>query len=367
MKLRHVRYHVLRDIVAEGVDVDDSRAKRDDHFMENYIAFTCLLANPNDGLLYCGVTAFNQDILHTFDPEGKTFRSLGYREIGEPFEVKVHRSLELASDGTIYGASACLHGVDKRRQAPGGALFRYDPKADRLEKLGIPVQYDYIQTISLDDERGLIYGQTYPVFKFFVYRLDTGRVDDFDYIGSITHISAVDDAGCLWGTWDRTRHHLFKYDPSDGDIVFFGHGIPDGAKMSNMMYAGAGPVDCMINGGDGYIYIGTTGGTLVRLDTKTAEVEYLGKPYASQRMPGLKIWRDGWLLGVVGDTELSYVFAYDREAGRFEDLGPIVSSDDGRPLYRTHDLAIVHDRYAYVAETDVPGRSGYLWECEIEL
>jgi hypothetical protein len=363
--IKRVTHHVLRDIKGKGINVDSGEA-RDAEFKENYIAFTCLLANPNDGLLYCGITAFNSNILHVFDPVSKTFRSLNYQSVAEPFEIKVHRSLEVASDGTIYGASACLHGIDRRLEAPGGALFRYHPRAGRIEKLGIPVARDYIQTISLDEARGLIYGQTYPVFCLFVYHLQDGRVDDLGYIGSITHISAIDDQGCLWGTWDPVLHNLFKYDPSQGRIVFFDHGLPDGAKMSNIMYPGAGPVDCMINGGDGYVYIGTAGGTLLRLNPKTAEVKYLGKPYASQRMPGLKVWREGLLLGVVGDSELSYLFAYDRETGRFIDLGAIVDSESGLPLYRTHDLAVVENRRVYVAETDVPSRSGYLWECEVD-
>jgi hypothetical protein len=363
--IKHVTHHILRDIKGRDIDVDAPHAHSPE-FRDHYVAFTCLLANPNDGLLYCGVTAFNNDILHVFDPETKRFRSLGYAQVAEPFEIKVHRSLELAANGTIYGATACLHGLDRRREAPGGALFTYTPKTESLQKLGIPVRHDYIQTISLDDGRGLIYGQTYPVFNFFVYHLADGRTDDFGYLGSITHISALDDQGCLWGTWDNVQHHLFKYDPAAGDIVYFQHGLPEGAKMANIMYPGAGPVDTMINGGDGYLYIGTTGGTLVRLDPATAEVKYLGRPYASRRMPGLKVWRDGLLLGVVGDTDLSYLFTYDRETGAFTDLGPIVDSETGLPLYRTHDLAIVDDRHVYVAETDVPSRSGYLWECEVE-
>ncbi len=362
--IKRVTHHLLRDIKGRGLSEEQHAHSQE--FRDHYIAFTCLLANPNDGLLYCGVTAFNNDILHVFDPEGKRFRSLGYPAVAEPFEVKVHRSLELASDGTIYGATACLHGLDRRQEAPGGALFRYHPGGS-IEKLAIPVRHDYIQTITLDDRRGLIYGQTYPVFSFFVHHLGSGDTDDFGYLGSITHLSALDDDGGLWGTWDPVHHHLWRYDPARGEIVYFQHGLPEGASMANIMYPGAGPVDCMLNGGDGLIYIGTTGGTLVRLNPRTAEVRYLGKPFASRRMPGLKVWRDGLLLGVVGDSELSSLFTYDRETGRFTDLGPIVDSESGLPLYRTHDLAVLDDRRVFVAETDVPSRSGYLWECEVEV
>ena len=133
-----------------------------------------------------------------------------------------------------------------------------------------------------------------------------------------------------------------------------------------MMYPGAGPVDCMINGGDGYLYIGTTGGSLCRLDPETAEVTYLGKPAPTTRLPGLIVWHDSLLLGCCGDNEGSCVFAYDRETNAFHYLGPIRDSETGLLLFRVHDLRLVSQNLAYVAETDVPTRSGYLWECELE-
>ena len=77
-------------------------------------------------------------------------------------------------------------------------------------------------------------------------------------------------------------------------------------------------------------------------------------------------WRDRLLLGVVGDDNASQVFVYDRKRKCFETLGGIVASADGRPIFRTHDLALVGDSTLYVPETDVPGRSGYLWECQLE-
>jgi len=330
------------------------------------VAFTSLLPHP-DGKLYCGITCANTDILHRFDPHSKQFESLHYQDVSEPNEVKVHRSLELAGDGTIYGASACLFMVDRRLQAPGGSLFRVRPGSDRVEKIAVPVEHDYIQTITLDERRGLIYGQTYPCFRLFVYELGTGRTKDFGYIGSITHISALDDSGCFWGTWDSANHWLLKYDPDAGEMTWFRHGLPNARADSNIMYPGAGPVDCMLNGGDGYLYVGTCGGSLCRLDPRTAEVTWLGKPSPSRRLPGLVVWRDSLLLGCSGDEEGGNVFAYDRETNAFYQLGPIVDSETGLKLYRVHDLRLMDERTAYVAETDVPDRSGYLWECELEL
>lgn len=367
MKLKQVRYHILRDYRAHvGSDLSVADPKMKAEQFANSIAFVCLLWHPQEQRLYCGLTAYNGDVLAKFDPAAQRFEPLDYRLIAEPFEVKVHRSLELAADGTIYGATSCLYSLDQRLQAPGGSLFKLRPGERVPTKLAVPVKHDYIQTISLDDKRGLIYGLTYPVFKFFAYHLDTGAVDDFDYVGSITHISAIDDSGCFWSTWDSNNHFLFKYDPATRQITWFRHGLPNGRAEANMMYPGAGPVDCMINGRDGFLYIGTTGGSLCRLDPKTAEVTYLGKPSPTTRMPGLALWHDSLLLGCCGDNEGGCLFAYDRDSGTFHTLGPIRAADTGT-LFRVHDLCLAGRNRAFVAETDVPTRSGYLWECELEV
>lgn len=369
-RIRNVRCHVLRDTKKKEDLLVDEAGEISAELRENRVAFTSLLYHPGDGKIYCGVTAFNNDIFHRFDPAAGRFESLGYRTVAEPFEVKIHRSLCLAGDGNIYGASACLHKDDKRLSAPGGALFRLTPGADQPEKLGVPVSRDYIQTITLDQRRQLIYGLTYPVFKFFVYHIGTGEVEDYDYVGSITHLSALDDRGRFWGTWDRVAHRLFCYDPDRRQIHWHETEIPEGRAFSNIMYPGAGPVDTMINGGDGFLYIGTTGGTLCRLDPESARVEYLGRPAATTRLPCLATWRGPLLLGAAGDREGGVLFTYDRESGAFRVLGPLVDSRTGLKLYRVHDFCLIENAASgetsvFIAETDVPGRSGYLWECTL--
>jgi len=363
-----VKYHVLRE------SQNRSRAKEDKQFdagiapelLNNRVSFVCLLMHP-DGKLYCGITARDGDIFQRFDPQTERFESLGYPAVREQFEVKIHRSLELSADGTIYGASAGLYTIDRRHEATGGAIFKYHPKEGKIHKLAVPCPRDYIQTITLDDKRKLIYGMTWPVSKFFVYDVARNVVEDNDYVGSITHIGALDDAGCYWGTWDPVRHYLFKYDPSKRKTEYFKHSIPEGPEFANIMFPGAGPVDTMINGGDGFMYIGTCGGTLVRLEPKTAQVEYLGRPSATRRMPGLVRWHGTLLLGAGGDAEGGFIFTYDRQTQAFKNLGPLVAAD-GTKLYRVHDLRVTADgRRAFIAETDVPNRSGHLWQCDLDF
>jgi hypothetical protein len=369
-RIKSVKHHILRDAKSKREVIDTSLMNPDDavdqEIRNNRISFTCLLAHP-DGYIYCGITAFKGDIFWRFDPRTGKFADLGYNSVGEQYEVKIHRSLELASDGTIYGASATLYTLDQRQDTVGGAIFHYDPRVGKIEKLVVPCERDYIQTITLDEKRQLVYGMCCPVYKFFVYNIATNKVQYNDYMGSITHIGAIDDAGCYWGTWDSVYHYLFKYDPATGKITYFHHSIPEGKECAGIMYPGAGPVDTMINGRDSYLYIGTCGGTLVRLDPKTAKCDYLARPQPTRRMPGLVIWHDSVLIGAGGDNQGGYIFTYDRKTGAVQNLGKLVDPTTGEQLFRVHDLRLSLDgKTAYVAETDVPSRSGYLWQVELE-
>jgi len=83
-------------------------------------------------------------------------------------------------------------------EAPGGRIFRYSFDERSYDFLGIPVPNDYIQTIALDEEEGLIYGITYPVFNFFAYDIRKKTNRYHQYVGSASHMMALDDDGCVW-------------------------------------------------------------------------------------------------------------------------------------------------------------------------
>jgi hypothetical protein len=146
------------------------------------------------------------------------------------------------------------------------------------------------------------------------------------------------------------------------------------------MYAGAGPVDSFINGGDGFLYVGTEKAEFYRIDAKSGEVTFLGKPTTANRLPALRLGEDGLIYGTAGDDYNCNIFTYDRSSGAFKNLGVIKETEvavakraanpgtkdiaSGPRLYRPHDFIILASKL-YVGETDNHDRSNYLWECEL--
>jgi len=188
----------------------------DPNFLEYYLCITCLLYNPTDRMIYCGLTAFNNDLLYRFNPQTGQFQSCSYDKIAEEYEVKIHRSLELDDDGTIYGATAGLHDLDEYLNAPGGSIFKFDPASGKIEKMGIPIPHEYIQTISLDRKRKIIYGITYPGSRVFRFDIYTRKTKDLGPIGSQPERLAIDDEGRFWGSWwdsFKKKLKLFIYNP----------------------------------------------------------------------------------------------------------------------------------------------------------
>lgn len=364
-KICTVKKHMIKPYVRKYVGTVDNifeRIDKDKDFKENYYSFTSLLYDKKREILFCGNTNFNNNLLHTFNLKTKQFESLGYPKFGEEFEIKIHRGLELASDGMIYGATSSLHYENKRLDAPGGKVFKYDFENKSYTTIAIPSPHDYIQTISLDEERAMIYGFTYPVFNFFAYSLIEKKVVYNQFMNSISHISAIDDNGGFWGTWG-SKHHLFRYDPVKNKVKFYNHGFPE--KGGNLMYRNAGPVDCMINGADGFLYVATDLGSLYKLTPETGEVEFLGKPFPGIRMPGMIMDDNGLIYLSGGDDNNCQLAVYDRKSKKFTNLGNIICSEDGERCFRTHDLELVGNT-VYVGETDNPIRTDYLWECIIE-
>ena len=79
------------------------------------------------------------------------------------------------------------------------------------------------------------------------------------------------------------------------------------------------------------------------------------------------VGKDGLIYGCGGDGGEGQLFCYDREHGAFHNLGAMYDPDLDETCYRAHDLAVDNRNVFYIAETDNPNRSGYLWECHVDV
>jgi hypothetical protein len=386
MRLRTVRAHVLKDRRFDNWDrevagrwkIEDLRA--DSGYANDWISFDSLAWDEVAGKLYIGLASINNDIFWTFDPARAGFTSLGYRRFGDRFDAKFHRSLE-TDGGMLYAATALLHDVDQQFEAAGGKLLRYDPARDEYTLLAIPVPHHYIQSITMDRARGIIYGFTYPAEYLFRYDLATGVTRILGYVGNgimlcQPHCAALDASGRLWGTWGEARAfeddagpmpiRIFCYDPATDRFTFFQHGFP---KTSSEDPA---RVDHMLRGADGLIYVGTVAGGFSRLDPASGEVEDLGKPFPGPRLAGLVQSASGLIYGAgnggYGPDGMgtSRLFAFDPACRELEDLGPICDTDRGAAAAKIHILVEARHGTLYAGENDNTLRSSYLWECRVE-
>lgn len=379
-RLKDRAFHNWNSEVAGRWKITDLRA--DEGYCNDWISVDSLAWDAGRGILYVGLNCINTDIFYMFDPTTCQFKSLDFQRVSDKFDVKLHRSIELSDEGTIFLATALLHDVDEQRQAKGGKLLRYDPSTDRYTLLATPVQANYIQSILLDQQNRIVYGFTYPSEQLFRYNLDTGTTDHLAYIGNGVmicqpHCAALDGRNRLWGTWGESRAYeyapgpvpirIFNYDPMTDEMTWYQHGFPktsvnDPARVDHMLLAD-----------DGLIYVGTVSGGFSRLDPENGEVEYLGKPFEGERLAGLTQGADGRIYGAGNagyDTENNgtcRLFAYDPKTRAISDLGAIVDHETGTGAGCIHMLVEGQPGTLYAGENDNIWRSSYLWECRISL
>lgn len=368
-------------------EFDFDTIQKDEDFGK-LISFVSLHYHEPNGLLYCGLTSFTNQILITFDPKTKKFHDLEYqdRDICERYDVKIHRSFEPDGKGNILFAVSGLHAVKTNPDAPGGRIFRLNPDNGDIDVVGRPVPRDYIQTIAYDPVREIVYGNCYPIGNTFYYEVRTGQTTiPSEPISA--HKTRCDREGNLWGIsqkMTRPIHHvgevdlavmeaffkapgevqrLYRFNPDDGyDYLEDGLPLINGGRQS------------MANGldiGDGGMYITTSSGGLYRIDKKSGEVEEIAF-HLGGRLEGIAYDAERGLLFLGGGTfYLTHVFVVDVEKRkRITPFWPVAdeTTDDRCIIVHALQVAKQGDSYlVYIGETDNPNRSGYLWESEIRL
>jgi hypothetical protein len=346
------------------------------NWRKGWISFDSIYYNQPDDRLYLGITSFDADIFRAFDRGISSFIDLGYRQIAHPQDAKFHRSLvKWEKDGALYAAIALLHDIDRYWDAPGGAIVRYDPDSGGLTKLGIPLPHVYIQSICLDQRRGLLYGQTFTPERMVSFDLNTFQSRDLGPIGCGFIMAQgenieIDEKGCVWCGWSVTRawqsgagvdaNRLCKYDPVEDKILYLDTGLP----KSDGSY-GYEKVEGLFNLGADHFYASGGNGSLYRLEPNTGKCTYLGTPITDRpsRLASLKLGPDGSAYGITGRAGRCEVLKFDPRTEKVQLLGPVMSGEES--CWQVHDVAITPDGVIYACENDNPYRSSYLWEIQL--
>ena len=328
------------------------------------IHYTGVAYDKRYPVVWCGLTSFVGDLLWTFDPKTKRFKSKGFRPLREPEEIKIHRGLQVGPDGLVYFGTASLLDIRRRHEAPGGRLFRYHPAKDEYEFLGRPVEHDYIQNIAVDHERGIIYGATYPLGWFFGWDIEKRRTLFKAFIADLPHQVCVDDQGNCWGSYRLSYEtpgdvRLIRYSPANGRLTWTDIAMPGDFPDRSAL------IDTFVNGGDGFLYIGADTGVLFRLDPTKGKVEMVARPAASRQFGALSPPVRGKIHGIAGNDKSAEVFSYDLATGKIVTYGPAYDAKRKTYLHRPHELAMGPDRCLYCPETDNFERQCYFWECRL--
>lgn len=349
-----------------------------ERWRKGWISVDCGLYNPEDERIYLGITSFDAEIFKAFDLKTNQFIDLGYSKIANEYDAKFHRSLlKRKKDGCIYGGIALLHDSDKQWEAPGGAIIKYNPETDDMERMDTPVEHVYIQSMALDEERDIMYCQCFPPEYLIAYDMKTRKVTNLGLVGTGYSGMAqcenivLDDDGNLWGPWSITRawqrnagvdaYRIFKVPAGEYRMEFLTIGLPkrDGSHGYEKM-------DSIFNFHDGYIYASGGNGSIYRIDRHKHEVSYLFTPIEDRpsRLSSMVLSNDGYAYGVTGRGGKCELLRFDFKNTKYELLGDIVDQD-GEPCWQIHDITTDGKGKFFACENDNPYRSGYLWEIEI--
>lgn len=345
------------------------------HWRKDWISFDGVVHHAGVDRVYCGITSFDADIFWAWDRRLERWVDCGFAAVGNNFDAKFHRSMQLSADArTLYVATALLHDIDRYHQAPGGGLFAHDIQTGLTRKLGIPIPHVYIQSIALDEARGCVYSMHFTPERLTVFDLATGTARDLGPLGSGMFMAqgenlVIDDHGGVWSGWGMTRAwqspwgpdaaRLCKYSPQESRIIYFKNGLPrrDGQY-------GFAKVEGLFNLGAGDLHASGDNGSLYRIDIQNGRARYLGTPISDRpsRLTNLVRFRDGHAYGITGRQGDCRLIKFDPGTDKYTLIGDRIVDDSGEPMYQCHDVAITPDGTLYAGENDVPHRSGYLWE-----
>ena len=180
------------------------------------------LYTASDGKLYIGLCVHaGASQFYQYDPVTDSMRHIAdlpefLNEKGKGIRVagKIHSPFVEDREGRIYFGTMCEDSGPPNIDPyswQGPHWIRYNPKADKLEDLGLINRLWGIYGLAIDRQRNYIF---VTAWNGHIYRLiidkritrDLGRVDNWDCLRSIV----ADDEGNVYGCYPKAR--IWKYD-----------------------------------------------------------------------------------------------------------------------------------------------------------
>ncbi len=345
-----------------------------------------LVSHPG-GSIFGGVTGAKDHLFFEYDPRSGRTRDLGnlvrsgtqiVRRNGKAVEQKIHKSLSIAPNGLIVGATGqniVVMDPDYRMDDDeGGHVFSYDVGTGRCMDICIPVPHEWIINCTISQDARYAYGMTYPLNHVWQVDLRTGEGRTLGQVhgqtvgdSACSHESLCDLDGRLYGScW---RGQIFRYDPEEDELEETDACLPGGDLRIDSL---------ALEKETGMIFGGTwEGGHLFRLDPGDMSVELLCTPHAGPRLPALKFGANGILYGAAGGghqygTRSAFLFSYDPRSRQMTEIGDI-ATPDGIRGERMHTMAIDRHGSIYLGETGITsGQAGevgfnpYVFICSVE-
>jgi hypothetical protein len=323
------------------------------------------LALAPDGTLY-GATSGHKSHLFVLYPRHGYVQPLGVI----PETSTVHRSLVVSAQGDVYigGAMDVDNNGAGYSKYGGGHLFRYGHRDDQGAKiklgraldvsdLGVPIAGESIYSLALDRLSNTIYGLSYPSGYFFSYPISAGRAERHGLVAA-TRIPGENFEN------ERAIGRAIIIDQEGTAFTSGGGGhlfrfLPKSQKLEQLdiMIPGVpgreayNRVDAWAVGPEGRLYGGSSDGYLFRLDPGRLYVEGLGKPLNQYRIRGLAFAGNGKLYGVGGDDDEMARLFSYDPAGGRYDILGMVDVNH-RPYYAWQ---------AYVIDSVIAGLDGTMY------
>lgn len=227
------------DILAQGGNITNKNIEFIDYpgFPDQHTTWNDIGYSAFHNKVYVGVTNHRDNIaIYEYDIEKNNMSNKGFipemanlREF--QWQGKIHSKFVEGANGVMYfstdgGESREEYLMNNPQGYAGGYFMSWDPRKDKLNNLGVALQYESIKDVDVDPKTGTIYGVTYPQAHFMVYKPDENKLRDLGRLASahVPRVMFTDKWGnCYYVDW---RQRLVKYEVSSDRLVFAKESLP---------------------------------------------------------------------------------------------------------------------------------------------